>query len=134
MIQMNGNTQGRINAVVTTTDSIDIVDTDDILAVGPWIMQLLEVSSIQQSPIGRAPVAAEIYAFSLALTSFSSCFMSICNPLGYERPESLYIQKSGPAWCPLFAHFCAVLPRDLGFPPTVSPCCTVCSHQYECID
>ena len=24
---------------------------------------------------------------------FSSCFVSICNPVGYDRPEPLYVQK-----------------------------------------
>lgn len=45
------------------------MDTDVILAAGPWIMQLLEVSSIQQPPIGRATIATRIYAFFLASTS-----------------------------------------------------------------
>ncbi len=66
---MNVNTQGRIIAVVTTTDSIHTANIDVILAAGPWIMQILEALSIQQPPIERAPVATGIYAFPLALTS-----------------------------------------------------------------
>ena len=52
---------------------------------------------------------------------FSPCFMSICNPVGYDRLERLYIQNSGPACRPSVVHFCVVSPRlihDLwGFSP-----------------
>ena len=29
---------------------------------------------------------------------FSSCFMSICNPEGYDRPEPLYVLYKNLAW------------------------------------
>ena len=47
--------------------------------------------------------------------------MSICNPVGYDRLECLYIKNSSPAFCPPVVDFCAVSPRlihDLwGFSP-----------------
>lgn len=62
-------TSGRVQAVVTSSDSIDTERTEIILAAGPWIMYLLEASSIQQPPASRAPIATGIFSLSLDLNT-----------------------------------------------------------------
>ncbi len=37
--------------------------------------------------------------------------MSICNPVGYDRPESLYVHKPSQALYPLFIPFRVISPR-----------------------
>lgn len=65
---MEVGTSGKVQTVVTSTESIDTEGTEVILAAGPWIMQLLEASSIQQPPTSSAPVATGIFSFSLELS------------------------------------------------------------------
>lgn len=69
VLHLDPNTGGMIDAVVTSEGSVDAAQTDIILAAGPWIMQLLEASSIQQPPLSRAPIATGIFAFHLGLTT-----------------------------------------------------------------
>ena len=58
---------------------------------------------------------------SLRIFFFSSCFISICNPVGYDRLERLYILNSSLAFCLLVVHFYAVSSRLIhdfwGFSP-----------------
>ena len=78
---------------------------DRPLAFRPFLSTPSQKSSFF-SPFPRC-----LAAFFFLFLFFSSCFMSICNPVGYDRPECPYIQKSSPAWCPLIVHFRAVSPR-----------------------
>lgn len=69
VLHLDSNVEGTIDAVVTSTEYIDVRQTDIILAAGPWIMQLLEASHIQQPPLLRAPIATGIFAFHLDMTT-----------------------------------------------------------------
>ena len=69
VLHLDSNGEGTIDAVVTSTESIDARQTDIILAAGPWIMQILEASHIQQPPLSRAPIATGIFAFHLDMTT-----------------------------------------------------------------
>ncbi len=54
----------------------------------------------------------EVSSFFSFFLFFSSCLMSICNPVGYDRLEHLYIHReSSPDFRPSIFHFRAVLPR-----------------------
>ena len=68
VIRMQFNRNGKVESVVTSTESINTENTDVILAAGPWTMQLLEASSIQQPPLSRAPIATGIFSFSIELS------------------------------------------------------------------
>lgn len=67
VVRMEVNGSGKVQTVVTSTGSINTENTEVILAAGPWIMQLLEASSIQQPPPSRAPIATGIFSFSIEL-------------------------------------------------------------------
>lgn len=69
VIRMEVNTTGKVQAIVTSTESINTENTEIILAAGPWIMQLLEASSIQQPPASRAPIATGIFSFSIEMNN-----------------------------------------------------------------
>ena len=69
VIRMEFNKSGKIQAIVTSTESINTENTEIILATGPWIIQLLEVSSIQQPPASRAPIATGIFSFSVEINN-----------------------------------------------------------------
>jgi len=69
VVRMEVDMSGKIRAVVTPRESIDTERTEVILAAGPWIMSLLEVSSIQQPPASRAPIATGIFSFSIGLSN-----------------------------------------------------------------
>ena len=65
VLRLDVDKEGMIDAVVTPECSIDATQTDVILAVGPWIMQLLEASHIQQPPPPKAPIATGLFTFHL---------------------------------------------------------------------
>ena len=67
VLRIESDTSGRVKSVVTSTGSIDTKETEVILAAGPWIMQLLETSSMRAPPTSRAPIATGIFSFSLEL-------------------------------------------------------------------
>ncbi len=67
VVRMEVNRSGKVQTVVTSTGSINTENTEIILAAGPWIMQILEASSIQQPPPSRAPTATGIFSFSIEL-------------------------------------------------------------------
>lgn len=69
VINMEVNLNGKVGAVVTPTGSFETEEMEVILAAGPWIMPLLDASSVQQPPVSRAPVATGIFAFRLELTT-----------------------------------------------------------------
>ncbi len=69
VVRMEFNPGGKVQTVVTSTKSINTENTEIILAAGPWIMQLLEASSIQQPPPSRAPIATGIFSFSVELNN-----------------------------------------------------------------
>ena len=59
----------RITAVsLVNNERIETEDMKIILAAGPWIMEILERSGIEQPPDSRAPVATGIFAFILQLS------------------------------------------------------------------
>jgi len=69
VIQLKLNTSGRVDTVLTSTTSVDTAQSEIILAAGPWIMQMLQASSIEQPPVSRAPIATGVFAFSLQLAT-----------------------------------------------------------------
>ena len=69
VLQLESGKGGMIDAVVTVDNSIDAGQADIILAAGPWIMQLLEASSIQQPPRSRAPIATGLFAIHVEMTT-----------------------------------------------------------------
>ena len=69
VLRMDTDMSGKIYAVITSTESIDTGRAEIILAAGPWIMQLLEASSIQPPPPSRVPTATKIFSFPLELSS-----------------------------------------------------------------
>ena len=66
--QIQPCSQGTINTVITTAGRIDTEQAEVVLAAGPWILPLLEDSSIALPPASRAPIATGIFAFTLELT------------------------------------------------------------------
>lgn len=64
-MDMDGN--GRVQVIVTSKGSIDTSNSEIILAAGPWIMPILEASSIEQPPPSRCPIATGIFSFTLEL-------------------------------------------------------------------
>ena len=52
-----------------------------------------------------------IYKYCKSYIFFFLCFMSICNPVGYDRFECLYILNSSPTFCLSVVHFCFVSSR-----------------------
>jgi len=67
LVRMEVSPSGKVQVVVTSTESINTENSEVILAAGPWIMQLLEASSIQQPLPSRAPIATGIFSFSIQL-------------------------------------------------------------------
>jgi glycine/D-amino acid oxidase-like deaminating enzyme len=59
----------RITAVVLANgESIETGDTKVTLAAGPWIVELLDKSGIEQPPDWRMPIATGLFAFTLQLS------------------------------------------------------------------
>lgn len=67
VLRMNTNENGRIQVIITSKESIDTSNSEIILAAGPWIMSILEASSIKQPPSSRCPIATGIFSFTLKL-------------------------------------------------------------------
>ena len=68
VLRMDVDGSGRVSAIVTSRESIDTSNSEVILAAGPWIMPLLEASSIKQPPPSRSPVATGIFSYTLELS------------------------------------------------------------------
>lgn len=69
VLRMDVDDSGTVQVLVTSRGSIDTSKSDVILAAGPWIMPLLEASSMEQPPPSRAPIATGIFSFTLELNS-----------------------------------------------------------------
>lgn len=59
--------KGRVQVIITSEESIDTSNSEIILAAGPWIMPILEASSMQQPPPSRSPIATGIFSFTLQM-------------------------------------------------------------------
>ncbi len=69
VIHMKVNTTEKIQAIVTSTEFINIKNIKIILVAELWIMQLLEVSFIQQSSTSRASIIIEIFSFFIEMNN-----------------------------------------------------------------
>ncbi len=69
VIRMKVNTTGKVQAIVTSTEFINIENIEIILAAELWIMQLLEASFIQQSSTSRASIVIGIFSFSIEINN-----------------------------------------------------------------
>ena len=67
VLRMDMDGDGRVQVIVTSKGSIDALNSEIILAAGPWIMPILEASSIEQPPPSRCPIATGIFSFTLEL-------------------------------------------------------------------
>ncbi len=59
--------KGRVQVIITSRESIDTSNSEIILAAGPWIMPILEASSMQQPPPSTSPIATGIFSFTLQM-------------------------------------------------------------------
>ena len=69
VIRMKVNTTEKVQAIVTSTEFINIENIKIILVAELWIMQLLEVSFIQQSLTSRTSIVIEIFSFSIEMNN-----------------------------------------------------------------
>jgi len=67
VLRMDVDGNGRVKVIVTSKESIDTSKSEIILAAGPWIMPILDASSIEQPPPSRSPIATGIFSFTLEL-------------------------------------------------------------------
>ena len=67
VLRMDTDETGKVQIIVTSKGSIDTSNCEIILAAGPWIMPILEASSIEQPPPSRCPIATGIFSFTLEL-------------------------------------------------------------------
>ena len=68
VLRMEADKSGRIQVIKTSKDCIDTSHGDVVLATGPWIMPMLEASSIELPSPSRSPIATGIFSFTLELS------------------------------------------------------------------
>ena len=75
VLRLESDQEGVIHTIVMSSNSfmssdtyLDTRQTDIILAVGPWMMQLLQDSNIHQPPLSRQPIATGIFVFQLTMS------------------------------------------------------------------
>ena len=67
VVRMDVDKKGRVQVIITSQKSIDTSNSEVILAAGPWIMPILEASSMQQPAPTRSPIATGIFSFTLQM-------------------------------------------------------------------